>query len=566
MRSVEALSIPTVAAAAQQQHRYILVDEFQDINYASGELVRLLDGGRGRVWAVGDPWQSIYRFRGASPINLRQFTVVYPSATSCDLKLNYRSLQPILDASHALMEPDPLAAVRERLRAWRSDITVRNVVEWVLDDAEAEASAIAHDILRRVHRSPRDLPRCTRLRGQPQRVQRPPLDRLRRRHFADHAVLCRTHTQADRIAAALRAHGVPVDQTGDLFDAPEVKDALAILAMIGAASSAGTLRALTIPEQALDAADLATLTRLVHAVKLALPRAVHDRAIVTRLSRAGQEQIASLHALVDDLAGCADAWQALVQYLFEQSITMRNRITAVACGNFAARRALAILGQLIALARNFVRQAPPHECAPRHFVAYVRLLIEAGERTTAVVPVEHADVVQVMAVHAAKGLEFPIVYVPGLQEGVFPPRKQYGSIPSLPGLAHGDPSDDFQEERYLLYVAMTRARDQLILSRAAARGEKPVKRSPLLPGGAEGTDAPWPILRRATRGPCPEPFDTPRLVVAPIMRTPIPATSIETYERCPRQYLYQYGFQLTVRLFFQAQKGFVTPLSGRNGT
>jgi DNA helicase-2/ATP-dependent DNA helicase PcrA len=337
---------------------------------------------------------------------------------------------------------------------------------------------------------------------------------------------------------------VPVAQSGDLFEAPEVKDALAILAMIGAESSAGILRALTMPDHALASADLARLTRLAHEAKLTLPHAARDPSILTQLSRAGQERLASLYALVDDLAGCTDAWQALVRYLFERSATMRSRIAAAARGDFAARRALATLGQLMTLAKNFVGQAPPHGCAPRHFVAYVRLLIEAGERITAIVPAEHADVVQVMTVHAAKGLEFPIVYIPGVQDGSFPPRKQYDSIPVLPGLAHGAPGDDLQEERYLLYVAMTRARDQLILSRAAARGEKSVKRSPLLPGSAEGTDAPWPIKRRVAKGPCPQAFTAPRLTISPIMQTPIPATSLETYERCPRHYLYQYGFQL----------------------
>src|SRR5262249_3763858 len=119
VQSVQALKIPVVAAAIHAQHQYILVDEFQDINYASGELVRLIDGGRGRVWAVGDPWQSIYRFPGASPANLQEFTAVYPNVAVCDLQLNYRSAQSILDSSHALMMPDPLFSARRGLKAWR---------------------------------------------------------------------------------------------------------------------------------------------------------------------------------------------------------------------------------------------------------------------------------------------------------------------------------------------------------------------------------------------------------------------------------------------------------------
>jgi DNA helicase-2/ATP-dependent DNA helicase PcrA len=544
MRAVEALRLPVIAAAAHAQYHYILIDEFQDINYASGELVRLLDGGRGRVWAVGDPWQSIYRFRGAAPANLQQFNLVYPTATTRDLRLNYRSAQAILDAGHALMAPDPLAATRGGLVAWRDAAkSDRAVVEWVVDDADAEGAAIAHDILRRVRRARRSSPCARRRLGAARRVRsaRPHI-RHRRWRFADHAVLCRTHAQAARIIAALQAHGIPVDQVGDLFDTPEIKDVLAIIGMAQAPSSIAMLRALTIPAYALDAADLATLVELAQRAHQPLLHAARDPAIIAQLGAAGRRSLHELLALADDLAAQSDAWQILTRYLFEHSAAVRARIAAAAHGDFAARRALAALGQLILLARNLVRRAPITG-GPTDFVAYVRQLIEAGEKVTAIMPAEHADMVQVMTVHAAKGLEFPIVYVPGLQEGVFPPRKQHGSIPALPGLSHSA-GDELQEERYLLYVAMTRARERLVLSRALRRREKPARRSPLLPGGPDGVSAPWPIIRRAAGRACPPPPSASRLLTAPLLRTPIPAAGLETYARCPRQYFYQYGYQL----------------------
>lgn len=547
MRAVEALRLPAIAAAAHAQYQYILIDEFQDINYASGELVRLLDGGRGRVWAVGDPWQSIYRFRGAAPANLQQFNVVYPTATTRDLLLNYRSAQAILDASQALMTPDPLAASRGGLVAWRdAAASNRAVVEWVVDDADAEGAAIAHDILPHVYGNARRSPPCARRRrSSAARRVRPAARHIRhrRRRFSDHAVLCRTHAQAARIIAALQAHGIPVDQVGDLFDTPEIKDVLAIIGMVQAPSSIGMLRALTIPAYALDAEDMATLVGLAHQTHQPLLDAARDPAIIAQLGAAGRRSLQELHTLADDLATQSDAWQILTRYLFEHNAAVRVRIDAAAHSDFAARRALAALGQLILLARNVVRNAP-NDRSPIDFVAYVRQLIEAGERVTAVVPSEHADMVQVMTVHAAKGLEFPVVYVPGLQEGVFPPRKQHGSIPALPELSHSAPGDDLQEERYLLYVAMTRARDRLVLSRALHRREKPVRRSPLLPGAADGSAAPWPIVQRAAGRACPSPPSTSRLLTAPLLRTPIPASGLETYARCPRQYFYQYGYQL----------------------
>jgi DNA helicase-2/ATP-dependent DNA helicase PcrA len=355
-------------------------------------------------------------------------------------------------------------------------------------------------------------------------------------------VLCRTNAQAARIIAALQAHGIPVDQVGDLFDTPEVKDALAIIGLVQAPNSIELLRALTIPQYALDAENMTTLVRLTQQTHQPLLDAAHDPAIIAQLGAAGRRSLQVLHALVDDLATQSDAWQILTRYLFEHSAAVRARIDAAAHGDFAARRALAALGQLILLARNVVRHAP-NEGGPVDFVAYVRQLIEAGEKVTALVPAEHADMVQVMTVHAAKGLEFPVIYVPGLQEGVFPPRKQHGSIPALPELSHSA-GDDLQDERYLLYVAMTRARDRLVLCRALLRREKPVRRSSLLPGAQDGTDAPWPIIRRTRARACPPPPSASRLLTLPILRTPIPASSLETYARCPRQYFYQYGYQL----------------------
>ena len=526
VRAVALLALPQVAADLRARHRYILVDEFQDINYASGELVRLLDGGHGRVWAVGDPWQSIYRFRGASPFNLLAFPDVYAGAETRRLDRNYRSFQAILDASHAVMAPDPLHATRGGLTASRAQAG-QVVVEWVAADAQAEASAIARDILRRVRGAADDSAPAP---GSPR--------------FGDHAVLCRTHTQAALVAATLQAHGVPVDQAGELFDAPEVKDALAVVAMVGEPNSAGTLRALTMPEHALDPADMTALVQQAHETRQALPRAARDEAIVARLSRAGQHALATLHAVVDALGQAGDAWQVLTHYLFEHSAMVRAQITAAAQGSYEARRGLAALGQLVGVAHDFVRQAPPDERGPSDLIAYIRLLIAAGERITAVVPGGQVDVVQVMTVHAAKGLEFPAVYVPGVQESVFPSRKQRGSIPALPALVHGAPAGELDEERYLLYVAMTRARDRLVLSRAATKNERPVKRSPLLPGGPDGAAAPWPVVVLPATQPDPAPAQPVRLTVAPVMRTPIPASSLEAYARCPRSYLYQYGYQL----------------------
>ena len=550
--AVAALRIPEVAAAAHRQYHYILVDEFQDMNDASGELLRLLDGGRGRLWAVGDPWQSIYRFRGASPANIQRFSADYPGATLAELRRNYRSRQSILAASHAIMAADPLAAQRPGLLADRGG--GGSVCEWVCADAASEAAAIVADIERRSGLRRFIVQRRSRKTAAHRRVFSSPSLRVFRSrkhaHLGDHAILCRTHAQAEQIAAALRARNVPVDLAGDLFDETAVKDALALLGM-GQGEAIATLRALTLPGYTLDLTDLAVVFQgyaegrnapvPIPTTGAALPPWL--LAAQPALSAEGQTRLAALAKLASDLAQSGDAWQALVRYGFERPAAQAELAAALA-GDQAAQRTLAALGQLVLLARSFVRNAPEGQRGPADFLRYLRTLREGGERIAVAVPALGADVVRVMTIHAAKGLEFPCVYVPGVQEGIFPARKQYGSIPALPALARD--GDEMAEERYLLYVAMTRARDRLVLTRAATKREKPVRRSPLLPGDETGTGAIWPVyhVRASTAAPG---NGGERLDQAARDLAHVSASGIETYERCARQFFYHYGFGLEER-------------------
>ncbi|HEX6291272.1 MAG TPA: UvrD-helicase domain-containing protein [Herpetosiphonaceae bacterium] len=542
MQSVAALRIPAVASEVRAKYQYILVDEFQDINYAAGQVIALLDGGRGRVWAVGDPWQSIYRFRGASAANLAEFEAIYPATTTVRLVRNYRSVQAILDAAHHVMQHDPQAAQRTGLRAQRpASRRQQRVVEWAAESSAAEYAAIAHDILRRVGGKRLRGTRCAHRRPhRPRRVRsHAGLYRTHRPRFGDHTILCRTNPQVRRVVAALEAHGIPTEGGGELLDYPEVKDALAICALARSINSVGMLRALTLPEHRLSADDLECLVRNAYAERRSLQRATRDATIVDDVSEEGQRALQRLYDLHDDLAVESDAWRVLTRYLFDSSTTMRERMTRAACGDTQAQRQLANLGQLALVARNFVRQAPADARDAQSFIAYVRLLIEAGEDPPAAPLAHGADAVRVMTVHSAKGLEFRTVYVPHVHHDGFPPRKRGSVIPSIAGLVHGPVADADQEERYLLYVAMTRAQDRLVLSRTQWKHGKPIARSTLLPH-----ETPWPIRRISAERRCHAPLPDMRLRHAAVQPTTIAASSIETYERCPRRYLYQYGYQL----------------------
>lgn len=554
--AVAALLDPAVAADLRNRYQYLLVDEFQDINYASGELVRLLDGGRGRVWAVGDAWQSIYRFRGASAANLDEFTKHYPTARSYHLTRNYRSLQSILDASTTIMAADPRAAQRPYLVAQRGAGNRLNVSEWVGQRRHDEYAAIAHDILRRVRtRTCPDLPCVQRGRhvgseeyhGRLQRRRRSP-PKIRHWRFRDHAVLCRKHDHALQIAEVLEAHGIPVNSVRDIYETTEVKDVLAICAQVRALNSAGLLRALTMPEHQMDPADLNTLVNEARRTKQALPRAARDPTITVRLSPQAQQALTRLQAIIETLAAEGDAWQVLACYLFQHSQQMRERLARASRGEGAAQHELANLGRLMATARNFVRQAESGQRHAADFIAYIRTLRAVGVSSSQPIGGQ-PDVVRVMTVHAAKGLEFPIVYVPHLQEGQFPVRGNQRGLPQPTGLIRGPIENELQEELYLLYVAMTRARDRLVLTRSTDGGRKSngepkiADRSSLLAGDGEREDAPWPTRSLPTANECPVPAPEMRLLDTPLPLMPLPSSSINI-NGCRRRFLYQYVYQL----------------------
>lgn len=539
MRAVETLRLPEVAREVHARYHYILVDEFQDINYAAGQLIALLDGGRGNVWAVGDPWQSIYRFRGASAANLADFGTRYPGATSVTLTRNYRSCQPILDAAQALMCEETLATMRPPLQAQRSVRGGGSVVEWAVPQQQDEYAAIVHDILRRVGGRPLRRARCAQCRSavRPARAPRSPRW-MHRPRWRDHVVLCRNHRQVAAMVAALVAHGVPVDGGGTLLDDPAVKDALAICAVVQTLHTPALLRVLCLADLAMPYDDVCELARLAHADKRSLGRTVQDDTLLDHLSPAGRAALLRLQQIRDMLGHEGDAWRVLTRYLFDLSDVLRQDIARALAGDPSARRTLANLGQLTLLARTFVRQSPPDQRHAGAFVAYVRLLIEAEQVPGAAPLPAGTDAVRVMTVHAAKGLEFPCVYVPGLHQDVFPPKRHGSAIPPLPALVHGPCEDELQEERYLLYVAMTRARDRLVLSRAVNRADKTLRRSVLLPAAP-----PWPQRTLPSGRGCCSVRREQRLTGLAIQPV-VSANSLETYQRCPRQYLYQYGFQL----------------------
>ncbi len=509
-------SCPDVLTSVQAQYRQIMVDEYQDVNRASAVLVRMIAGAGEGLWAVGDLRQAIYRFRGASPANVASFEQDYPSGRRMSLRVNYRS-RPELVRLFSLAAAEMTGVPPEPAWAPSREPSDCCVTLAEAADGEAQADGIAAGI------------RSAQAEGVP---------------LGSQAVLCRTNSQIDSLAEALTERGVPVLHLGDLFSRPEVRDMLALLSLASEGEGSALHRVGGFPEYGLSPERVQDILQTAHERNVPFPPALRG--------------VEPLSSHLEEIAYRADAYSFFSRYLFGRARYLRDIVRDYTVAGQQRRLALQ---QLLLTARSFTARLPaddedhPH----RAFLDHVRRLVAWGEDTRARVPeAAGADAVRVMTVHAAKGLEFPVAYVPNLAKGMFPPRAQ-GSMTRLPpGLAPEE--EEYDEEEALFFVAMSRARDRLTVSRPLTIGGRKVQISPLLrlihPALTEAgiTAVTWSASadgRRMTEdGPSLD-SDTPHGLIASShnlhsslishpssLPSDFPARDLETYMRCPRRYYY----------------------------
>lgn len=513
--------VPPIAAAIRARYDHILVDEFQDINYASGRLVQALDGGRGIVWAVGDPRQSIYRFRGASPVNLQQFATDYPGARIVPLVWNYRSVEDIVRAGQAVPIPhpagdDPLPV--PELRSSRGRASDGPAVELVVAATGKDELA---DLVEHVAAT------------------------ARRRPYGEIAVLCRTRTQARDVSDALEAASIPTDWGGALEDRATFKNLIGVL-LLAADDPQGLVRLARLPEHYLDEADLRRLLAVAPerggSAQAALYAARDGE--VEGLTAEGQAQADRLRRLAGALGHQPTPWYVIASYVFEHASWVR---TLLGDTTPAVQRRLSTLGQLAGLVRDFAaRAALAGSTDTRAFLDFLHASMEAGELGTSDDALTTSAAVHVLTVHRSKGLEWPAVFVPNLAQSRFPLDGDRTPLPLPPGLVHGeDALADEVEEACLFYVAVTRARDELTLSRAERYSRN-------TPDPAAYLDHLVDAL---------QPSGYLRLVAAPSLLPAAPESSterpdgwaftgaatfrdLETYEDCPKRFQYERVYRL----------------------
>ena len=440
---------PGAAEEIRGRYGQILVDEFQDINFAMGRLLRALDGGRGVVWAVADPDQSIYRFRGASPANLERFGDDYPEFHTIHLTKNYRSEPDIVGACHGLR--NPLASEGEGgkepplLEATRPGSETPAVSLVVAPDREAELVHLVEEV------------RGRRERGVP---------------LGDQVVLCSSNAQARRVVARLTAAGLAAQGPTSLLGSEELKNALAVVSLLREGDGAGLLRVAAFEENCLTEQDVVKFLAQAREQGCTIKDALARCEEMEDLSKEAAEYLGKFGRFLDDLPNWGDAWHAVLAYVFHPESRLRGLFSDPS--NDTRRRLLQV-GQLAVLARSFgEREGLVEGGGISGFLEYVQELAASNKGDSALYAPSVKDAIQVMTVHKSKGLEFPVVYVPHLAKGNFPVRNPGGGkVPLPPGLSHHSELEDREEEdRCLFYVALTRAEDELVLSRAEVYSRK----------------------------------------------------------------------------------------------
>ena len=444
-------------AEIQSRFRYILVDEFQDTNRSQSEFVSILAEPHRNLTVVGDDDQSIYRFRGAAISNILGFRDRYPTAQTIVLRRNYRSRPAILDAAHRLVafnDPDRLevrAGISKRLTAERSSVVAPQAVRLEPHPSGGdEADRIATEIAARVASgtAPRDI-----------------------------AILVRANGHADGIIRSLEAAGVPWRFSGSagLYARPEVRRLLAFLRAIADLGSSVDLYAVATAEPYhLGGEDLTAIVTTARRRNRSVWEVLEELDRQPGILRVSAETRATVRRLVEDLRALSQLAHerpaAEVVYGFLRRTGTLTRLAGDP--TFGAEETLRNIARFFEIVRSQSTLLADDRAT---FVAgHLQTLIDAGDDPATAELDPDANTVAVLTVHKAKGLEFPIVYVPGLVAGRFPTPNRRDPLSMPPELVGEDPDGDetaqLREERRLFYVAITRARNELVLSYAADYG------------------------------------------------------------------------------------------------
>ncbi|MDO4913781.1 MAG: exodeoxyribonuclease V subunit gamma [Bifidobacteriaceae bacterium] len=435
MRTVELLQTSSEALAYyHNKFRYIMVDEYQDTNHAQYVLIRELSGVNtgnqiASITVVGDSDQSIYKFRGADIRNIQEFEQDFKNATTIMLEQNYRSTQTVLDAANAVIANN---TGRKPKKLWTAAGKGNAIIGFAADDTRQEAGWVSSEIMR--------------------------LTTEENYQYKDIAIMYRANAQSRALEEGMINAGIPYQLIGGtkFYDRKEIKDAIAYLQTIANPDdSASMLRIFNVPKRGLGARSESMLTMYANEHNQPFWYAVQHVQDIPGVTSRTISQIQAFAEIINELQEYAQDYDTKPSQIVAKTLELSGLLQELKQSNDPQDEArVENLSQLQSVAAEFERSDEQPNLI--NFLENVALVsdsdeLPSGEETT--------SKVTLMTLHTAKGLEYPVVFLTGMEQGTFPHSRSL------------EDESELSEERRLAYVGITRARKQLFVTRAAMRAQ-----------------------------------------------------------------------------------------------
>jgi len=423
MKTIELFTMrPDVLEFYQHKFRYILVDEYQDTNYAQYTFIKMISRLYRNLCVVGDDDQSIYGWRGADIRNILDFEKDFPDAKVIKLEQNYRSTQTILDAANSVIVNNK---GRKGKNLWTSNKQGERIKCYVAYNEHDEAQFICHRILEGVQHEGRK--------------------------YSDFAILYRMNAQSRAIEASMVYAGIPYKVVGGLrfYDRKEIKDVIAYLrVLVNPADSVSLRRIINEPKRGIGNTTMRAIEEAAQQAEQSLFETIWNIDRLENVSVRIKSKIKPFVEMMVQLMALKELLQP--SELIQQLLGVTGYLKALEDENTdEANTRIDNIGQLVSAVKEF--EASADEPTLEAFLENVALISSVDELA------EDNDSVTLMTIHGAKGLEFPVVFITGMEEGLFPSSRAFND------------EEQMEEERWLCYVAITRARQQLYMTYARQR-------------------------------------------------------------------------------------------------
>lgn len=411
---------PDVLEYYQNRFEYIMIDEYQDTNHAQYLFAKMLSEKSGNLCVVGDDDQSIYKFRGATIENILSFEKNFPNAEVIRLEQNYRSTQNVLDAANAVIKNN---TERKGKNLWTSNGSGDKIVHYHAQSERDEADFIAKTVQSNVAEG---------------------------MHYGDHAVLYRMNAQSNSIENYFMRAGIPYRVIGGhrFYERKEIKDMLAYLCVIANPSDEIRLkRIINEPKRGIGEKTIQTASDIAAELGMSMFEVIQEADNYQALSR-GAAKLKSFAEMIDKLINISG--EVKLNELLEAVLQKTDYIAFLRMTDDKAEERIENINEL---ASNLLKYQEEHgdETDLGEFLEEVALISDIDNLDI------DSDAVVMMTMHSAKGLEFPAVFMPGMEEGIFPGMQSILNPPEI------------EEERRLAYVGITRAKEKLYLINSSNR-------------------------------------------------------------------------------------------------